>query len=260
MPFSRNAVISRLGNGRFYQEAECADTLLIVVVERGGAHVSSTTSESMTPNDVFVARLDRGTTITVDPFSVVITAKLQVSTLEHDIVNRGTSLHVELQSAVSLLRHALLGLSADSLGEPAELTARVQHQLTAMLVSAFAEHFAHRIHGHAKVFLDARQFIESRLSDSELGLEVIASTLNVSTRTLYRAFRAHEVTVNEWIRKRRLDNCRAELIDPNLRHVPVSLVAANWGLIDAAHFSRMFKTQFGVSPKEYRLRALQAAA
>jgi AraC-like DNA-binding protein len=36
-------------------------------------------------------------------------------------------------------------------------------------------------------------------------------------------------------------------------------IAQQWGFIDAAHFSRTFKTAFGVSPSVYR-RAHQGAA
>lgn len=260
MPLSQHAVLSRLGHGRWGVDAEYNNTLFILAIERGSAHVDNAASGHLTPNDVFVTRLDRRLTVIVDPFAVVITTKLNVPALEYDVVDTGTFLHAQSQSAVSLLRHALVGLSSDSLGQPTELAPRVQHQVSAILLSAFAEHAAQKIHGTAKVFLDARQLIESRLSDPELGQELIASTLNVSARTLYRAFRAHKVTVNEWIRNRRLENCRAELEDPGLSYMPVSLVAARWGLIDAAHFSRMFKSQFGVSPKEYRQRALQLAA
>jgi len=33
---------------------------------------------------------------------------------------------------------------------------------------------------------------------------------------------------------------------------PVAAIAARWGFVDAAHFSRAFKTAFGISPSEYR--------
>jgi len=36
----------------------------------------------------------------------------------------------------------------------------------------------------------------------------------------------------------------------------VSSIATRWGLFDPAHFSRLFKSTYGLSPREYRIRAL----
>ncbi len=56
------------------------------------------------------------------------------------------------------------------------------------------------------------------------------------------------MTVSTWIRTRRLEQCRRDLLDPMLADRPVAAIAARWGFVDAAHFSRAFKTAFGVSP------------
>jgi AraC-like DNA-binding protein len=46
-------------------------------------------------------------------------------------------------------------------------------------------------------------------------------------------------------------SCRT-LLDPSLGDVPVSVIAARWGLPSAAHFSRAFRAAYGASPFEYR--------
>ena len=56
----------------------------------------------------------------------------------------------------------------------------------------------------------------------------------------------------EWIRLRRLERCRRDLLDPALRWQPVSAIAARWGLTDPARFSRMFRSAYGVPRAEYR--------
>jgi AraC-like DNA-binding protein len=38
--------------------------------------------------------------------------------------------------------------------------------------------------------------------------------------------------------------------------VPVSAVAARWGLPDPAHFNRLFKRTYGLPPAEYRRACL----
>ena len=35
--------------------------------------------------------------------------------------------------------------------------------------------------------------------------------------------------------------------------VTISTIGAHWGFLDAAHFSRVFKETYGLSPREYRL-------
>jgi AraC-like DNA-binding protein len=58
-----------------------------------------------------------------------------------------------------------------------------------------------------------------------------------------------------WVRQRRLERCRRDLLDPASAARPVSAVAARWGLVNAAHFSRAFRAAYGLSPVEYRAMA-----
>jgi AraC-like DNA-binding protein len=55
-----------------------------------------------------------------------------------------------------------------------------------------------------------------------------------------------------WVRERRLERSRHDLLDPALAARPVSAIAARWGLVDPAHFSRLFRAAYGVPPLEYR--------
>lgn len=58
--------------------------------------------------------------------------------------------------------------------------------------------------------------------------------------------------ISEWIRHRRLARCAADLRDGSQDHLPITEIAFRWGFSDAAHFSRAFKQQFGVAPRDYR--------
>jgi AraC-like DNA-binding protein len=59
--------------------------------------------------------------------------------------------------------------------------------------------------------------------------------------------------VADWIRSRRLERCRRDLLDPALATRTVEAIGERWGLTDAAHFSRVFRRRFGAPPAEYRL-------
>ena len=103
-----------------------------------------------------------------------------------------------------------------------------------------------------------RGFVEDHLSDPELGPAMVAAHLFLSVRRLHEVFQGEEHTLSAWIRHRRLERCREALLDPVHAHRPVSRIGAAWGFPDAAHFSRIFKQEFGLSPSQYRARAAGA--
>ncbi|MDR2987305.1 MAG: helix-turn-helix domain-containing protein [Nocardiopsaceae bacterium] len=105
--------------------------------------------------------------------------------------------------------------------------------------------------------LAVHAFIERHLGDAELTPAAIASAHHVSLRQLHRLFETQQTTVAAWIRHRRLERCRRDLADPCLAAMPVSSVSGRWGLPDAAHFSRLFRSAYGVAPAEYRRRSYE---
>jgi AraC-like DNA-binding protein len=120
------------------------------------------------------------------------------------------------------------------------------------------------LHRDAMLPADGRQrtllagiygFIEEHLGDPELSPATVAAANHVSVRYLHRQFETHEATVAAWIRRRRLDRCRRDLADPTMRSVPISTIAARWGLTDATHFGRQFRAAYGLLPSEYRRAA-----
>lgn len=106
------------------------------------------------------------------------------------------------------------------------------------------------------VYLEAVSHIDKHLRDPDLSVSTVAQELHVSTRYLQTIFADEGTTVRDWIRQRRLEHCRSELMDTGLRSRPVSAIAARWGYHDASSFSRSFKSAFGDSPTEYRRRVL----
>ncbi len=108
------------------------------------------------------------------------------------------------------------------------------------------------------LLLRIHAFIEQHLGDTDLAPALVAAAHHVSLRYLHRLFETEDTTVAAWIRQRRLERCRRDLADPALGTVPVSAVAARWGLPDSAHFSRLFRRTYGMPPAEYRRNCLQA--
>ena len=100
-----------------------------------------------------------------------------------------------------------------------------------------------------------RQFIEMHLTDASIGPTEIASAIGISVRHLHRLFSGTGNSVGDYIRARRLDECRNDLANPRLRRKTITDIAFCWGFSDSAHFSHSFAKQFGTSPREFRAQA-----
>jgi AraC-like DNA-binding protein len=100
-----------------------------------------------------------------------------------------------------------------------------------------------------------KAYIEEHLADPALGPDAIARAHFISTRHLHKVFAAEDVSVSEWIRHRRLEACRRDLLDPALAHETISVIGRRWALANPAHLSRAFRAAYGCTPSE--LRALK---
>lgn len=109
---------------------------------------------------------------------------------------------------------------------------------------------------HELLMQRIRRYIDLNLSSPDLGPTQIAAAHYISTRHLHGLFRERGTTVSTWIREHRLERCRRDLMDPLNAHSPVGAIAARWGFVEAAHFSRVFKAAFGQPPSELRGRAV----
>ncbi|GIJ44897.1 transcriptional regulator [Virgisporangium aliadipatigenens] len=96
----------------------------------------------------------------------------------------------------------------------------------------------------------AQGLADERLTDPELSPATLARSLNVSVRTLHRAFAAVGEPVGAYVRRRRLEQARLALESSGARP-SVSEIAARWQFSDSSHFVRAFKQRFGVTPAEY---------
>jgi AraC-like DNA-binding protein len=100
--------------------------------------------------------------------------------------------------------------------------------------------------------LRARTFIEANLRDPGLTPTAVADAHFISVRYLHKLFRAEETTVADNIRRRRLERCRSDLLDPGLADRPVNAIGARWGLPNPAHFNRAFRSAYGLPPAAFR--------
>ncbi|MFF8232349.1 helix-turn-helix domain-containing protein [Streptomyces caelestis] len=106
--------------------------------------------------------------------------------------------------------------------------------------------------------LRVHAFIDRHLSDPDLSPGTVAAAHHVSVRYLHYLFQEQGTTVSRWIRHRRLEACRRELARRATGGVAVAAVAQRFGFTSPAHFSRVFRAAYGMSPREWRAVAAGA--
>ena len=94
------------------------------------------------------------------------------------------------------------------------------------------------------------QVIMERLSDHDLTPDKLCRAAGVSRSRLYRILEPAG-GISNYIRRKRLLKTRDALADSSDRRT-ISTIAEEWGFTDASAYSRMFKSEFGLSPKEAR--------
>jgi AraC-like DNA-binding protein len=101
-----------------------------------------------------------------------------------------------------------------------------------------------------------RGFIDAHISDPMLGPFEVASAIGISVRHVHRIFSVTGSTLGDYIRSRRLEQCRQDLANPHFDEKTITEIAFSRGFCDAAHFSHAFRKQFGISPRCFRGQTL----
>ena len=115
-----------------------------------------------------------------------------------------------------------------------------------------------RAAARAAMRAEITRYVRTHLQDPQLGPATIARAYAMSVRTLHALFEDVDASVAGLVRAERLARCRQDLQQRN--GGSVTDIAFRWGFSDAAHFSRVFKREFGATPSEVRQAALATSA
>jgi AraC-like DNA-binding protein len=96
------------------------------------------------------------------------------------------------------------------------------------------------------------QFIDAHLSEPMLGPSEVAAVMGISVRHLHRIVAGNRTTLGDYVRMRRLEQCRVDLANPSLQSRTITDIAFCHGFSDAAHFSHLFRKHFGISARAFR--------
>jgi AraC-like DNA-binding protein len=96
-----------------------------------------------------------------------------------------------------------------------------------------------------------KEYIDTHLGDPGLKPQRIADANALSLRSLYSLFEEEGDTVSAYVRRRRLARAHADLTQLG-SHLSITDVSARWGFADTAHFSRSYRAQYGMTPRDAR--------
>ncbi len=99
-------------------------------------------------------------------------------------------------------------------------------------------------------------YIGANLQNPQLSAIEIAQANGLSLSQLYRVFQSQRSTVGDYIRQRRLDRIKFELINPASRHLTIAALARKWGFLDTPHFNRVFKARYKITPQQIQNQAM----
>ncbi|MFD2032871.1 acetamidase/formamidase family protein [Ancylobacter dichloromethanicus] len=97
--------------------------------------------------------------------------------------------------------------------------------------------------------------IEARLREPDLSVADIARAEGLSARYIQRLFEGQDRSFSDYVRHRRLEQCRLDLVNPQHADRSIAEIGFRWGFADPAHFSRVFSAAYAISPRDYRKSA-----
>jgi len=199
-----------------------------------------------------------------DPYSVTLTAGGEFSVIlmpREKIVSRGFDLRSLVLRSLSARRGLgkliwnLVDNTIDQIPELQQHSNLDVADVVAQLfrIALFESFEGHKPQNSSEVLRQrVKLYVSAHLGDPELSLAKLTELTHCSKRYLHMIFRAEGMSISEYILKSRLERCRAELLNPVNAHRTITEIAYSWGFNNSNHFSRCFKREFGVAPREMR--------
>lgn len=104
--------------------------------------------------------------------------------------------------------------------------------------------------GH-KLMQFIQKTVEEHISDPDFSTDQLASAMNVSRSKLYKDIRelTDGFSLSDYVRNVRLEKAAKLLVTTRLN---VQEIMMETGFINSSHFTKAFKTKYGVTPTEYK--------
>ena len=220
----------------------------------------------ITPHDIVYGQTGIPATLTFDTSFDLLYALIPKSAVNPRLITPLSFgvIHLPARSGIGYVLSGMLKAFAETFNTLTEEALRpIDLALSEFLVTALADDpLVHKSRGSAgvrsMVLHRVCKIIESRLSNPDLTLKDIAAEYGSSARYLQKLFEEAGQTFSRYVRNRRLERCRVDLVNPTFAHLGISQICFRWGFNEAAHFSRVFRERYGTTARAYRQTALIA--
>ena len=220
------------------------------------------------------ARIDADTFSVLDgdqPFRIDIEQPMQALALvvphaELDRRNVGARLlpAVALPTAVgvgAVMRAALVALASQAGPlERGQDAAVVGHVVSLVALAASLPDPSRGRRSADRFLRAATDDVEQHLHRPELCAAETAQRLGISVSYLTKLFARRGTSYGRWVSNRRMEHAWARLAPAERDPRTVSTIATECGFADSAHFARVFRARFGITPSQRRLGAASVAA
>ncbi|MEV4344108.1 helix-turn-helix domain-containing protein [Actinoplanes sp. NPDC049596] len=176
--------------------------------------------------------------------------------LPMEVVRRGLAdlaaspLYALVTDHIAQLARTPAAITADP-ARPTVATASID--LARALLASAARSPRHTREIHAETLLTRiRAHTRRHLRDPDLTPASVAAAHHISLRHLYKLCAAANFSLEQWIIDQRLAHLHHALTQPDLAHLPIATLARRWGFRDPTHFTRRFKSRYGLTPSQWR--------
>jgi AraC-like DNA-binding protein len=108
--------------------------------------------------------------------------------------------------------------------------------------------------------LRVKDHVRRNLRNPSMSIESVAAAFGCTKRHLHKVFTDDEMTLSQFIWAQRLESCREALRNPHFVRHSITEISFMWGFNNSAHFSKAFKSRFGLPPGTFRERSITTAA
>lgn len=104
----------------------------------------------------------------------------------------------------------------------------------------------------ALLLFRAKSYAVANISNTSLSPSEIAGAVGISLRHLQILFQRQATSPSEWIWSTRVALAKDRLISPSYINFTISEIAFTCGFQELSHFSKRFKGEYGISPRDWR--------
>lgn len=230
------------------------EVLHLLLLDHGRTHVEQDgRTATLTPGDLLLYDSTRPFTFETDgefQFTICLLPKRLLPVPESLQRNSTARVFKSDEGVAAALAPLLTALARRAHHTDPSQQLALQHAMVNMYVALMADESDSGHHPSVRLSL-AKSFVVRNLGNPKLSPSDVAVACNISQSYLYRLFAADGITVASYMREQRLQAAYRDLVAPSFAE-PISRVAERWGLPEPAHFNRVFKSRFGVTPGELR--------